>query len=200
MPDLNDAKHLYIQENFNRITLTATEINAKEFDNCIFEACNFSESTFLNCKFYECKFINCNLSMIQVNGSSFFDVIFDECKAIGINWTKASWPRIKLCSPFRFNKCVLNHSSFLGLGLKEVVMIECKAKEVDFRDADCTEANFSYTDFANSFFGKTILTKADFSEAINYNIDIFNNVLSKAKFSLPEAVNLLNCMDIELVD
>ncbi|MEO8401695.1 MAG: pentapeptide repeat-containing protein [Gammaproteobacteria bacterium] len=191
---------VYIDQNFSNIHLLENEIMAKEFDSCLFDACHFNDTKFINCKFYECKFVNCNLSMIGVKGCSFFDVVFEDTKAIGINWTEAAWPRIRLSSPFKFTKCILNHSSFFGLGLKEIVMHECIAKEVDFRDADCTEANFSYTDFANSLFGKTNLTKADFSEAISYDIDIFNNEIKKAKFCLPEATRLLNCLDIELVD
>lgn len=200
MTHFNDNEDTYIDQIFKDINLSAKEIESKEFDNCQFEHCNFSETSLLNCKFYECKFTDCNLSMMQVKGCSFFDIIFENSKTIGINWTQASWPRIKLSSPFRFYKCAINHSSFFGLGLKEIVMVECNAKEVDFREADCTEANFTYTDFANSLFNKTNLTKANFTEALNYNIDIFYNDIKKAKFSMPEATNLLNCLDIELID
>jgi len=200
MSNLNEDQDIYIDQDFTHLNLPGKEINSKEFDNCTFNGCNFSDAIFLNCKFYECKFINCNLSMITVIGSSFFDVAFEETKAIGINWAQAAWPRIKLNSPLRFYKCILNNSSFFGLGIKEIAMVDCKAKEADFREADCTEANFTYTDFGNSLFGKTNLTKADFSEAVNYNIDIFNNIITKAKFSLPEAMNLLSSLDIELVD
>ena len=79
-------------------------------------------------------------------------------------------------------------------------MIECCAHEVDFREADCTKADFSFTDFQNSLFNKTNLTQANFTEAINYNINIFFNQLKKAKFSLPEAQNLLRSLEIELVE
>ena len=198
MHTINDDQDEYIDISFKNTELRATEINAKEFDNCTFTGCNFSDSAFINCKFYECKFVNCNLSMVSVLRCSFFDVAFEDSKLIGINWTKASWPRIKLSSPFRFDKCILNNDSFYGLGLKEIAIVECKAKDVDFRECDCTEANFTHTDFENSLFGKTNLTKADFSEAANYNIDIFNNVIKNAKFSMPEVINLLNSLEIEI--
>ncbi len=197
---LNEDQNFYINQNFTHINLSEKEIAAKEFDNCSFTGCNFTSTAFLNCKFYECKFINCNLSMLTVKGCSFFDIVFEETKAIGINWTQAAWSRIKLSSPFRFYKCILNDSSFYGLCLKEIVLVECKAEGVDFRETDCTEADFSYTDFSNSIFSKTDLTRANFSEAINYNIDIFNNKIKQAKFSLPEATSLLNHLDIELTD
>lgn len=198
MQNINDDQDAYIGLAFKNTELRAAEIKSKEFDNCTFTGCNFSDSAFINCKFYECKFVNCNLSMVSVVGCSFFDVAFEDSKLIGINWTKASWPRIKLSSPFRFDKCILNNSSFYGLGLKEIAMIECRAKEIDLRECDCTEANFTHTDFEGSLFGKTNLTRADFSEATNYNIDLFNNAVKNAKFSLPEAISLLSCLEIEI--
>lgn len=200
MLNLNDNQRVYINQNFNNINLSEKEISHREFDNCLFNSCNFTDTKFLNCKFYECQFSNCNLSMVNITGCTFFDTIFQDSKAIGINWTQAAWPRIKLSSPIKFFKCVINHSSFFGLSLKEIAIVECNAKEIDLREADCSEADFSDTDFANSQFGKTNLTKANFTEAINYNIDIFNNQIKKAKFSSAEAISLLRCLDIQLVD
>jgi len=45
-----------------------------------------------------------------------------------------------------------------------------------------------------------ILTGTDFTEATNYNIDIYFNEIKRAKFSRYEAVRLLNSLGIELVD
>jgi len=44
------------------------------------------------------------------------------------------------------------------------------------------------------------LTGADFSEAVNYRINVFDNDLKKAEFSRYEAVSLLESLGIELVD
>lgn len=199
MLDFNQ-QDIYLDQTIKQINVPGHKIDNKEFDNCVFEGCNFSDAQFMNCKFYECKFIQCNLSMITVKECSFFDVVFEETKALGINWTQAAWPRIKLNSPLKFYRCILNNSSFFGLCITEIAMVECKAKEIDLRGADCREADFSYTDFAHGLFGNTNLAEANFSEAINYNIDLFHNNIKKAKFSLPEAMSLLNGLDIELVD
>lgn len=137
---------------------------------------------------------------MSVSKCSFFDTLFEACKAIGIHWTNAAWPNIKLVCPLQFNQCILNDSSFLGLSLREMKMVECKAHDVDFRDADFTQADFSHTDFTHSLFSKTILTEANFAEAINYDINIFQNEVKRAKFTLPEAMNLLQHLDIELLE
>jgi fluoroquinolone resistance protein len=193
-------QNIFVNESFSDVTPPKEKIINKEFDQCIFEHCNFSEAKFINCKFHECEFKNCNLSLIDISKSSFFDTKFTDTKAIGINWTTANWPQLKLNSPIKFYKCILNHSSFLGLYLKEIAIVECIAREIDLRECDCSEADFTDTDFENSLFNKTNLTKANFSNAINYNINIFNNQLKKTKFSRIEALSLLNSLDIEFVD
>jgi fluoroquinolone resistance protein len=63
------------------------------------------------------------------------------------------------------------------------------------RGCDCR-----MTDFLNSTFSKTNLTKADFSKAKNYAIDYRINILTQAKFSLPEAVALLELLEIVIAD
>lgn len=197
-PSIHAGLQLYINQHFKDIDLVGHKIESTEFDNCVFTSCNFSEVEFIKCKFTECSFKACNLSNMKVDRCSFFDIIFEECKLIGVNWTQATWPSIKLSCPFKFYQCILNDSSFLGLSLREIVMIECKAHDVDFREADCLDADFTYTDFTNSLFNKTNLYHADFSESTNYNINVLLNEIKKAKFTLPDAINLLNCLDIEL--
>ena len=200
MTELSSDRNVYLGGHFKHLNQAGQTLTALEFEDCSFESCNFAETKFVKCKFHECTFRSCNLSVITVNGCSFSDVSFEECKVIGVNWTQANWPRIRLNSPFRFDKSIVNNCSFYGLGLKGLVLVECKAKEADFRHADCSEADFTHTDFAGSWFGNTNLARADFSEACNYNIDIFNNVIKKAKFTWPDAMNLLRYLDIELGD
>lgn len=79
-------------------------------------------------------------------------------------------------------------------------MEECKAHDVDFRECNLTAASFTYTDFAHSLFRKTNLARANFTEAVNYDIDIQINEIKGAKFSRYEAARLLEGLGIELVD
>jgi len=190
----------YLSKTFSNLTETSQDICNVEFEGCHFQDCNFTETIFKKCRFIECTFSRCNLSVIKVHQCQFTDVTFDECKVVGVDWTRASWPRLVFSVSLKFNKCIINDSSFFGLNLDEIIIEECKAHDVDFRDGSFCSANFTYTDFTNSLFGKTNISNADFSEATNYDIDIFNNKISKAKFSRYEAVRLLNSLDIELVD
>ena len=200
MQTLLNKEKSYLSKTFCNLSESDEEFSNIEFEDCEFQDCDFSESVFKQCKFIDCLFSRCNLSVIKVPLSHFTNVSFDECKLIGVDWTRAKWPGFFYSVALKFNKCIINDSSFIGLTLDEIVLEECKAHDVDFRDGSFREAVFCHTDFTNSLFGKTDLTEADFSEALNYDIDIFNNNISRAKFTHTEAIRLLNCLDIELVD
>ncbi len=195
-----DKKQEYLSQTFDNLDISTEEINCKIFEDCSFIECNFSATLFSKCKFIDCHFSKCNLSVTKINYSKFLNITFDECKIIGINWTKASWPNIELSSPIEFHKCILNDSSFFGLSLKDIIIESCKAHDVDFRECNLSQADFTYTDFSYSLFNKTNLSEADFTEATNYNINIFQNNVKKAKFCNYEALRLLDCLEIELID
>jgi len=200
MTPLDDKTKVYLSKQFAELKCAGHEINSVEFEECTFEGCDFSEAIFKDCKFIDCQFTNCNLSLVKFDQSRFTDVIFEDSKVIGVDWTKATWPSIALGSPFKFIKCIISDSTFFGLSLKEIVIEECKAHDVDFREADFNEAILTYTDFSNSLFNETNLTQADFTEAVNYQIDIFLNDIKGAKFSRYEALSLLDSLEIELID
>lgn len=190
----------FLSKQFNGLSELAQDLQGIEFEDCCFQDCHFSESTFRKCKFIDCRFVRCNLSLVKVPQCQFSGVEFEECKLVGIDWTRAAWSRLSFAAPFSFKQSILNDCSFLGLSLDEIIIEECKAHDVDFREGSFNQANFTYTDFSHSLFGRTQLLEADFSEASNYDIDIFNNKIKDAKFSRDEAIRLLNCLDIELMD
>jgi fluoroquinolone resistance protein len=190
----------YFSLTFSGLDLAGSSITEVIFENCTFHQCNFSDVRFYKCKFAECVFTASNLSNVKIDYSKFFDTSFTESKLVGIDWTKAEWPRFNFTAPISFNECIINDSSFFNLNLSELILEYCKAHDVDFRNGNFSKAKFLYTDFSGSLFMKTNLQEADFSEAENYNIDIFNNDIKAARFSRLEAIRLLNCLDIELVD
>jgi uncharacterized protein YjbI with pentapeptide repeats len=132
--------------------------------------------------FPHCTFGKCDLSNLNPMNSEFFDVKFNGCKAIGIDWTRAL-----IFKDNSLTDCLVNYSNFRFRKMQGFVLKKCEAKEVDFIETDITGANFRHTDFENATFFKTNLTKADFTGAVNYGIDVTNNVLKEARFSLPEA-------------
>ncbi len=200
MADFQGDKKEYYGEHFSGIDASGEAFREKEFEGCNFKDCDLSEVSFRSCRFIDCNFENCNLSLTDFSYSRFTDVIFDHCKLVGVDWTKLNWPNLVLSSPLHFKQCILNDASFFGLNIEEIVIEGCKAHDADFRDAKMGQSNLTYTDFRHALFNKTGLRNADFSEAENYDIDIFNNDIKGAKFCRDQAVNLLVGLGIELVD
>jgi fluoroquinolone resistance protein len=112
---------------------------------------------------------------------------------MGVDWTKTEDLR-----GLDFSGCQINYSNFRMLKIPKTQLIACEAKEVDFTEADLNQSDFQRTDFENSVFFKTNLSQVDFRGAKNYYIDVKNNVIKKARFSLPEAMFLLKSLDITI--
>lgn len=188
----------FYEQNFSSLSYPSTLIENKLFEGCRFIRANFSESQFIRCKFVDCEFDNCNLTAVQFTSSLFNNSTFFESKVTGVNWAMLHGPNIRLSSPFHFYNSIISHSSFYGLELQELVIEACIAHDVDFREADLRRANFKLTDFENSQFVHTKLYQTDFTEAHNYSIDPTLNDIRKAKFSLPDAIHLLDGFDIQI--
>ncbi len=184
-------KDAYSQETFSRLVITEATIELKVFDECEFIDCLLIGCKFEKCRFLSCKFEKCDLSNIIPMNSEFREVKFTNCKTIGIDWTRAS--KIK---ELDFTECLINYSNFRLLKLPKIVIKKCEVKEVDFIETDLKDSSFSGSNFENSVFFKTDLSGVDFTHATNYNIDVNNNTLKKTRFSLPEALSLLNNLDI----
>ena len=86
----------------------------------------------------------------------------------------------------------------MGLKIPDLVIKNSQAQEVNFADAILHRAQFQDSDFHKALFNKTNLTEANFQDAKNYSISIKENTLKKATFSLPEAISLLETLDIKL--
>ena len=199
---LNDfqSQSDYSNVTFTKVKLEAGQVNGKEFYDCVFDHCAFRESTFRDCKFNDCTFQDCDLGLVRFDQSLFSETRFERCKMMGVNWTLATWSRFQSASPIHFTECVVDFSAFIGLTLRSITLQKCSAKEVEFSEADLSSADFRGTDLTKSRFQQTNLTRANFEDATNYSIDVNSNKLSKARFSLPEALSLLYGLDIVLVD
>jgi len=173
---------------------------SKTFLNCTFEECSYKETEFISCRFVDCYFHNCDLSMIRVEDSRFSDIHIRYSKVIGVNWALANWSTGLLEGSLSFLNCALNYSTFLGVPLPGVKIIDCVATDVDFRECNLTKADFTGTDLSESLFHRTDLTEANLRDAYNYQIDPRNNIVTRTRFSLPEAMSLLYSMDINLED
>jgi fluoroquinolone resistance protein len=197
---LNTPQSEYSSQEFKKLILKSTRILQKDFVSCTFIKCNFTETIFQECRFHECKFKECDLSLASLKECAFNSTRFENSQVIGVDWTQTAWAKNKFIvfKPVDFIDCVLNHSTFSGLKMKQIQIVRCIAHDVSFEEADLTQADCTFTDFNSSRFMHTNLTEANFTSATNYSIAPQLNVLKKTKFSLPEAMALLYGLDIIL--
>lgn len=172
------------------------------FENCDFSGCDFCETKFVNCKFTDCLFKESNLSLCSFTGSRFVgENSFYNSKLLGVLWIEAHWSDFISKSPLQFyDGCKLDNSSFFGLTLVELVLEDCSAIYVDFRESHLESAVFKNTNFSGSLFQKTNLASAHFEGAKGYSIDITDNNIDGATFSRFDALGLLEPLNINLVD
>lgn len=162
------------------------------FTNCTFHNCNFSGAQLRGVKFCTCTFTGCNFSLTKVDGCRFQDVQFIDCKIVGAEFYKCE----KTFFSASFQKSLLQYCNFSDLNMKNSLFKGSKLKECYFTNSCLLGANFADVDLSGTVFHDSDLSKADFSSAINYDIDPRTNKIKKAKFSLPEALGLLRGFDV----
>lgn len=197
MTKLQSGSH-YQDQTFHALDLDRAHVEDSTFLDCQFERCSFVTAHLFSCRFQRCSFVGCDLSLVEVDDTVFGSAYFEESKLIGIDWTKALSSQPSLGKPLSFSGSILNHGTFIGQQLQGILVIDCIAHEVDFRESDLSNASFSSTDLKDSLFLDTNLSAADLRTARNYHIDATKNTITDAKFSLPEAMLLLDALEIEL--
>ena len=82
------------------------------------------------------------------------------------------------------------------MDLPRTVFEDCKMHQTDFTETQLKEGKFPNCDFENAIFDQTNLERADFTSALNFNIDPSINHLKKTRFSKEGLIGLLKKYDI----
>ena len=169
-------------------------MDKREYEMCVFSNCDFSNANLAQSIFIDCEFYNCNLSTVTVLETGFQNILFKDCKILGVRFDK--------CSGFAFSikidNCQLNHSSFFKQKLSKMTFKKSKLHEVDFTDCDLRESIFDECDLQNAIFYNTDLQKGDFRNSFNFTIDPENNKIKGAQFALETVVGLLKKYNIKI--
>jgi fluoroquinolone resistance protein len=173
---------------------SGTSLADHAYINCTFHNCNFTECILWNTKFTSCTFKACNLSLLKLEGCRLQEVQFIDCKIVGAEFFKCE----KRFFSIQAIHSSLHYCNFSGLTMKHTSFQESRLTECQFIDTNLTEANFTMSDLPGTLFHNSDLTKANFCGAKNYEIDVRNNKIKKAKFSFPEAIGLLHGFDIDI--
>jgi uncharacterized protein YjbI with pentapeptide repeats len=129
---------------------------------------------------------------MKLNGTSLLGVDFVQCKIMGVSFIKSSSFGLDV----RFTESVISNCNFSGMKMKKSIFRQCEISDTDFIDSDLTGSDFSGSTFSGAVFNHTNLSKTDFTEARGYLIHPLNNVIKKAIFSMPDAVSLIEQLDV----
>jgi len=177
---------------FDKNDFKAQSFPKGEYEKCTFTNCIFSNTDPSEIIFWECTFITCDISLAKLIKTTFRQVAFRDCKMLGLRFDNCN----KFGLSFGFEGCILDHSSFYELKLKNIVFRNCRLLETVFTQCDLTSAVFDNCDLSGTTFDNTILEKADLRTACNYAIDPDRNKIKKAKFSIAGISGLLDKYDI----
>jgi fluoroquinolone resistance protein len=169
-------------------------IKSKSFYDCKFVDCDFTESDFSNSLFSECIFKTSNLSFAKFNESKFQDVHFDGCKILGVDFTQLS----KLILEIGFENSKITKCIFASLELDGTNFINCQIIQTDFYDTILKKSNFSGSDLKDTVFENADLTEANFKDSKNYLINPLKNKIKNAEFTMPEAIVLLESLEVKI--
>ena len=99
---------------FENKDFTNHGIPVGEYEDCSFVNCNFSQIDLSNFIFINCHFIGSNLSLVKLINTVFREVVFKECKMIGLFFDKVNSFGLALS----FEQCNLSNSSFYQTKIK----------------------------------------------------------------------------------
>lgn len=186
------------EKNFENIEFTEIhgikDISLKTFFNCKFTDCDFTESNFSNSLFADCIFKTSNLSLIKLTDSKLQNVYFDDCKILGVDFTQISKFIVKL----GFRNSQISNCNFSTLDLKNSDFLNSQIIQSDFYKTNLSKSNFSGSDLKGTIFNNTDLTKADLKNAKNYAIDPLSNKIKQAEFTMPDAIGLLDPLQVKI--
>ncbi len=165
-----------------------------EYESCRFTSCDFQESTLTGSIFSNCLFEHCNMSNARVGGVSIQESIFINCKLMGL--------RFDSCNSFgfsvRFEKCLLDHSSFFDMNLRNCFFTGCRLMYADFSGADISGISMTACDLGNAIFERTNMQGTDLRNSFNFSISPEDNQIKGARFSSDQVLRLLDKYQVRI--
>jgi fluoroquinolone resistance protein len=186
-------------ERFTGLSFAGEVFESCDFADCVFVDCSFTKCELDHTTLNECRFVRCEITGLRSVSSSVQSLDFEDCRLQEIEWapllSSGAFPdpihTLKDCS-LKYNTFTeMNFNRFDFSNGNEIVgsmFAKCEMQLVNLKGTELHETEFYQCD----------LRKADFRDATGYKVDILGSRLKDAKFSLPEAVNLLADLKIKL--
>lgn len=186
------------QITFQDVILEGETVSDREFTGCRFQNCVLERCKFIRCRFSDCVFSCCRVSELEFKDTILLDCEFEQCHLTGINWS------LLVGGGFMFpialmKQCHLKYNYFTEMNFLKFNFSQNEILSSLFADCNLSESSFKGCGLEKTEFFRCNMTKADFRESTGYQIDLESCKLKKARFSFPEALNLLNGLGI-LID
>ena len=123
----------------------------------LIEDCTFHDAVLTDAKFNASVIRRCEFTDAAVQGADFFSVAFEDCKMMGLDFTRGT--RLAAATLTNVN---LDYSLLRGADLADLEFTGCFLRECDLTNADLTDATFVDCD----------LTDADWTGATTRNTDV----------------------------
>ncbi len=186
----------YSDKTFTDLIREQERIENIAFEDCVFENCKFSECTLVDCMFAECTFSHCSMADVRSINSHMAFTRFIQCALVGIDWQ--NWQSSGSISfPLQtLKKCFLKYNIFSKMQFRKFDFMQSSIVHSTFSQCRLSECDFNGCDLKDTEYSDCDLQKSDFRKASGYNIDPTVNKIRGAKFSYPDAVNLLRAFHI----
>ena len=168
-----------------RVQVCGATIKNLDFVDCTFIGCNFLEAKLTKISFTRCNFKGCDFAMCSFTQCEFWELYFDDCRLIGINWSIAG-----LTINAQFLNCRLDYSSFFKLILRSRRFSNCSAIECNFSHCDLQKSHFVECDLSNSSFTGADVRNADFSTSVGVFINPRNTKVGETAIGSDAAARL----------
>lgn len=168
------------------------KLEKDEFENTEFLNCTFSDISKIS--FVNCLFNNCNLSNCKTSACKLQNVIFVNCKLLGVNFFQVK----DFAFETHFENCLLDYASFDSKKMNQSSFKNCKMHEVNFTKSDLTKTTFNDCDLFEAVFSETNMTGLDLTKIHNFYIDPEINKIKGAKFRFQDLERLLYKYQIQI--
>lgn len=189
----------YCGEVFSKLELAGEGLSGLLLEDCLFQSCRFTELSLVNCRFSGCRFVDCKVAAPKLRGCQMFSCDFENCALSGVDWSALLDERKREMGflPFdSLNGCSLRHCVFFGLDLKSFNFSRTDLSGSVFDGCRLEGASFQECRLGGASFAQNDLSGADFRGAEEYFFSLESNRVKGARFSLPEAVNLLSALGV----
>ena len=185
-------------EKFENLQYSDEILEGIEYYDCKFYNCQFTNIQMIRCAFKDCEFFNCAFRNVKFDFCQMKNASFTDSLLMGINWKELQGQGSISFPVESFSNCLLKYNNFVESKLLSFDFSSSTITDSYFQDCLLMKANFKNIAFKDTSFTKCNLSFSDFRGANDYNIDITNNVLTRAKFSFPTVVCLLNSINIDI--